>query len=187
VGTTKEVTMTDDKHNEPKTRRERLAAIAAEYTEEIHEPRTRSQLNATEPVSRFAAVTSEGSMESSHATNGNLIVADTPAELAECLRQEAGEGWLAHGRAWDLDAPWHLWGNLPISYRVLVGEEITRPVQVVSVEGREDGIYLFDDLVDAEAFQKAVRHWGGEAELSEEPVHDNHAADRLIDAERERH
>jgi hypothetical protein len=70
---------------------------------------------------------------------------------------------------------------------VRVGEECTRPVQVVRVEGREDGVYLFDDLVDAEAFQEAVRRWGGEAEISEEPVHDNHAADRLIDAERERH
>jgi hypothetical protein len=175
-----------EQSSEPQTRRERLGAIAAEYTEEIHESRTRAQLGATEPVSRFAAVTSEGSMESSHATNGNLIVADTPAELAECLRQEAGEGWLAHGRAWDLDAPWEVWGNLPISYGAQVGEEITRPVQVVSVESREDGIYLFDDPVDAEAFQKAVRRHGGEAELSEEPVHDNRAADRLIDAERGR-
>jgi hypothetical protein len=176
-----------DQSSEPQTRRERLVAIAAAYTEEIHEARTRSQLGAAEPVSRFASVTSEGGVESSHATNGNLIVADTPAQLAECLRQEAGEGWLAHGRAWDLDAPWHLWGNLPIAYRVQVGEEITRPVQVVSVEGREDGIHLFDDLVDAEAFQRAVRRWGGEADLAEEPVHDNHAADRLIDAERSRH
>jgi hypothetical protein len=175
-----------EQRSEPQTRRERLAAIAAEYTEEIHRSRTRSQLGVTEPVSRFAAVTSEGGVESSHAYNGNLIVADTPAELSECLRQEAGEGWLAHGRAWDLDVPWDLWGNLPISYRVQVGEEITRPLQVVSVEGREDGVYLFDDLVDAEAFQKAVRRWGGEADLTEEPVHDNHAADRLIDAERRR-
>lgn len=173
--------------NEPQTRRERLAAIGAEYTEEIHEPRTRSQLLGTEQVSRFAAVTSEGSMESNHSDNGNLIVADTPAELAECLRQEAGEGWLAHGRAWDLDAPWHLWGNLPVAYRVQVGEEITRPVQVVSVAGREDGVYLFDDLVDAEAFQEVVRRHGVEADLTEEPVRDNQAADRLIDAERERH
>jgi len=120
-----------DRSPEPQTRRERLAAIAAEYTEEIHEP----------------------------------------------------EGWLAHGRAWDLDAPWHSWGTLPISFAVRVGEDCTRPVQVVQVEGREDGIYLFDDLVDAEAFQEVVRRWGGEADLSEEPVHDNHAADRLIDAE----
>jgi hypothetical protein len=170
------VTTAERHDNEPKTRRERLAAIGAEYTEEIHEPRTRSQLGGAEPVSRFAAVTSEGSMESSHAYNGNLIVADTPAELAECLRQEAGEGWLAHGRAWDLDVPWEVWGNLPVAYRVQVGEE-----------GREDGIYLFDDLVDAEAFQKIVRHWGGEADLTEKPVHDNHASDRLIDAERARH
>jgi hypothetical protein len=169
--------------NEPQTRRERLAAIAAEYTEEIHETRTKAQLDGPEPVSRFAAVTSEGGVESSHASNGNLIVADTPAALAECLRQEAGEGWLAHGRAWDLDAPWHLWGTLPVAYRVQVGDEITRPVQMVSVEGREDGIYLFDDLIDAEAFQEVVRRRGAEADLTEKPIHDNHAADRLIDAE----
>jgi hypothetical protein len=175
-----------EQSSEPQTRRERLAAIAAEYTEEIHEPRTRAQLDGTEQVSRLAAVTSEGSMESSHADNGNLIVADTPAELAECLRQEAGEGWLAHGRAWDFDAPFHLWGNLEVSYSVRVGEECTRPVQMVSVEGREDGVYPFDDLVDAEAFQEVVRRWGGEADLTEKPIHDNHAADRLIDAERDR-
>jgi hypothetical protein len=176
--------MTDTNDNEPTTRRERLAGIAAEYTEEIHEPRTKAQLDGAEQVSRLAAVTSEGSIESSRASNGNLIVAETPSELSERLRQEAGEGWLAHGRAWDLDAPWDSWGSLPVSFAVRVGEDCTRPVQVVSVEGREDGIYLFDDLLDAEAFQEAVRHRGGEAELSEEPVHDAHAADRLVDAER---
>jgi hypothetical protein len=177
-------TQTSHSEPEPGTRRERLAAIAEEYTEEIHEPRTQAQLDGAEPVSRLAAVTSEGSVESSRASNGNLIVADTPAQLAERLRGEAGEGWLAHGRAWDLDAPWHSWGTLPISFVVRVGEECTRPVQVVQLEGRGDGIYLFDELLDAEAFQEAVRHRGGEAAISEEPVHDSHAADRLIDAER---
>jgi hypothetical protein len=54
--------------NEPQTRRERLAAIAAEYTEEIHEPRTKAQLDGTQPVFRFATVTSEGSPESSYAS-----------------------------------------------------------------------------------------------------------------------
>jgi hypothetical protein len=173
-----------DQSSEPKTRRERLAAIATEYTEEIHEPRTKAQLDGAEPVSPLAAVTSDGSIESNRASNGNLIVADTPSELAERLRGEAGEGWLAHGRAWDLDAPWHLWGNLPVSFAVRVGEEWTRPIHVVSVEGREDGLYLFDDLLDAETFVKAVRQWGGEAAISEEPVNDNRAGDRLIDAER---
>jgi hypothetical protein len=176
--------MTDTNDNEPTTRRERLAAIAAEYTEEIHEPRTKVQLDGAGTVSRFAAVTSEGSPESSYASNGNLIVAETASDLAERLRGEAGEGWLAHGRAWDLDVPWHSWGNLPVSFAVRVGEDCTRPVGVVRVEGREDGIYLFDDLLDAEAFQEAVRHRGGEALVSEEPVYDAHAADRLIDAER---
>lgn len=91
---------------------------------------------------------------------------------------------MAHGRAWDLDAPWHSWGNLPLSFAVRVGEECVRPIQVVSVIGRKDGIYLFDDPLDAETFVGAVRHHGGTAEISEEPVHDAHAADRLIDAER---
>jgi hypothetical protein len=100
---------------EPKTRRDRLAALAVEYAEEIHDTRTRHQRAGLEPVSRFAAVTSEGSAESSYASDGNLIVADTTARLAELLRQECGEGWLAHGRVWDLDAPWHLRGNLEIS------------------------------------------------------------------------
>jgi hypothetical protein len=168
---------------EPKTRRERLAAIAAEYTEEIYDPKTKAQLAGPEPVSRLAAVTSEGSIESSYSSDGDLIVADTATELAERLRRLAGEGWLAHGRAWDLDAPWHLWGNLPVSVTVRVGEDVTRPIQVVSVEGREDGIDLFDDLVDAEAFQEVVRRSGGEAALSQEPVRDHRAADRLIDAE----
>jgi hypothetical protein len=106
---------------EPKTRRERLAATAAEYTEEIHEQRTRRQLAASEAVSRFAAVTSEGSPESTYAQNGNLIVADTVEALAELVRQECDEGWLAHGRVWDLDGPWNLWGNLAGAYLVQVG------------------------------------------------------------------
>jgi hypothetical protein len=67
---------------------------------------------------------------------------------------------------------------------VRVGEESTRPVQAVAVKGREGGVYLFDDLLDAEAFQEAVRHRGGEAAISEEPIRDAHSADRLIDAER---
>jgi hypothetical protein len=177
-------TETSHGEQEPGTRGERLAAIAEEYTEEIHEPHTKAQLDGAERVSRFAAVTSEGSVESSYASNGNLIVADTLSELAERLRQEAGEGWLVHGRAWDLDVPWHSWGTLPVSFAVRVGEESTRPVQVVAIKGREDGVCLFDDLLDAEAFQEAVRHRGGEAAISEEPIHDAHSADRLIDAER---
>jgi hypothetical protein len=170
--------------NEPKTRRERLAAIAEEYTEDIHDTRTRHQRAGVEPVSRFAAVTSEGSAESSYAANGNLIVADSTARLAEQLRQECGEGWLAHGRVWDLDAPFHSWGNLEISYSVRVGEDAARPVYLISVSGREDGIYAFEDLLDAEAFQKIARLRGGEATLSEELIRDHRAADQLIDAER---
>jgi hypothetical protein len=175
--------MSRAKDNEPKTRRGRLAAIASEYTEEIHDSGTAAELAGARPVSRYAAVTSEGSPESGYASNGNLIVAERPAELAEQLRQECGEGWLAHGRVWDLDAPWNLWGNLEVAYSVRIGEDEVRSVHLVTVEGREDGTYLFDDLVDAEAFQEMVRHRGGEARLTEEPIHDHRGADGLIDAE----
>jgi hypothetical protein len=172
-----------DSKQEPLTRRERLAAIAEEYTEEIHDPRTRRQLGGNEPIFRFAAVTSEGSPESSHASNGNLLLADSTGALAELLRQECGEGWIAHGRVWDLDSPWHLWGNLEVAYSVEIGEECARHAHTVVVEGREHGVFLFDDLVDAEAFREKVRIGGGKAELSEEPINSHREADRLIDAE----
>jgi hypothetical protein len=170
----------NDQGNEPRTRRERLTAIAADYTEEIHDPRTEKQLAGAEPVSRFAAVTSEGSIESGHASNGNLIVADEAPELAELLRRECGEGWLAHGRAWDLDAPFDLWGNLEVGYRVCVGEDCARPVHAVRVHVRRPGLYL----LDAEAFLKAVHRQGAGAELTQEAVLDHRGADRLIDEQR---
>jgi hypothetical protein len=106
--------------NESQTRGEGLAAIAEEYTEEIHDPKAERQLSGAEPVSRYATVTSEGSPESSYASNGNLIVADTPGELAQRLRHEAGEGWLAHGRTWDLEADWSRDGNLDYGYAAYV-------------------------------------------------------------------
>jgi hypothetical protein len=176
----------NDQPTEPKTRRARLAAIAAEYTEQIHDSRTAGQLADAGPVSRFAAVTSEGSPESSYASNGNLLVADSTAALAELLRQECGEGWLAHGRVWDLDVPFHLWGNLEVAYSVRVGEDATSPVHVVAVEFREDGVYAFSDPADADAFLQAVRLHGGRAVLSEEPIHDHRSAERLVDAGRSR-
>jgi hypothetical protein len=171
---------------EPKTRRERLVEIAIEYTEETHDARTRRQLAGEEPVSRYAAVTSEGSPESSYSANGNLLVADTPEALAEVLRQECGEGWLVHGRVWDLDAPWHSWGNLEVAYSVSVGDGYRPPLHMVEVEGREDGTYLFEDLLDAETFVKTIRRHGDEASLRTAALHDHRGAERLIDAERER-
>jgi hypothetical protein len=177
--------MTGSTNNKPQTRRERLAAIAEEYTEEIHESRTRSQLGGLAPASRFAAVTSEGSIESSYASNGNLIVADSEPELAERLRQEAGEGWLAHGRVWDLDARFDLRANFDVSYAVRVGEDRGQWVHLVEVEGGEEGIHLFDRLLDAEAFQEVIRGHGGEAELRRKPVNDQRSAGLLIAAERE--
>ena len=175
--------MAEDQGKEPQTRGERLAAIAEEYTEEIREPDTREQLDGHRPANRFAAVTSEGSPESSYASNGNLIVARSSNALAEKLRQECGEGRLTHGRAWDLDAPWHTWGNLEVSYSVRVGEDATPPIHLVTVEGRQDGTYLFEDLLDAETFAEVARRGGRAVRLSEKSLHDHRAADRLIDAE----
>jgi hypothetical protein len=172
---------------EPLSRRERLAAIAEIYVEEVYEPRTAAQLTGPESVSRFAAITSEGSIESSRARDGNLIVADSPAELAERLRQEAEEGWLAHGRVWDLDLPWRSWGTLSVSVAMSVGAEPTRRVQVVVVEGRQDGIYVFDEAADVGAFREAIRRGGEEVTLSEQPVHGGRVVDRLTDVELRRH
>jgi hypothetical protein len=171
--------------SEPRTRHERLAAIAAEYTEEIHDPRAERQLSRLEPVSRYAAVTSEGSPDSSYASNGNLLIADSAGDLAVQLGGECGEGWLAHGRAWDLDAPWHSWGNLGVAYSVSVGDGYRSPVHCVSVEFREDGVYAFEDPADASAFLEVVRLHGGRAVLSELALQDHRGAERLIDAERE--
>jgi hypothetical protein len=175
---------TERPDDEPPARRERLADIAAENAEELHDRHAARQLAGLEPAARYAAVTSEGSPESSHAEHGRLIVADTSGALAERLGQECGRGRLAHGRAWDLDAPWHSWGNLEVAYSVAVGEEVVRPVHIVSVEFREDGIYAFEDPGDANAFLRAVRLHGGRAVLSEERVHDHRGAEALIDAER---
>ena len=93
-------------------RRDRLDAIADRFTEMIHDARAAGQLAGREPVSRYAAVTLEGSAESIYAANGNLLVADTTEELAGLLAREVGEGWPSHDRAWDLDGggtPWATW------------------------------------------------------------------------------
>jgi hypothetical protein len=103
-----------------RTRRSRLTAIAEEYTDEIHDPCAAQQLAGLEPTLRFAAVTSPGPSDSEEAWAGNLIVADSVEALAELLREECGEGWLAHGRVWDLDASWHPWGNLSVAYSVRI-------------------------------------------------------------------
>jgi hypothetical protein len=44
-------------------------------------------LNRLGPPSRFAAVTSEGSVESSHSSNGNVLVAYGEIGLTETVRQ----------------------------------------------------------------------------------------------------
>ncbi len=137
-----------------------------------------------DPVPRFAAVTSEGPPESSLTSTRRLILAVGRGELAEALHDEIEEGRLAHGRVWDLDGTWYPWGNIGLAYEVRIGEELTRPVHAVSVDGEDGGLYLFADRLDAEAFCRAVRRRDGAARVREEVLHDNHGADRLIDSER---
>jgi hypothetical protein len=166
------------------TRLQRLHQIADQHTEEIHDAEAREQLALDEPVCRYAAVTSEGSAESSYASNGNLLVFGSFAEMSELLAGEAAAGWLAHGRAWDLDTDWDPWGNLAVAYQVKVGRAGPEPVTVVEVDGRDDGIYLFVDQDDAQAFGEAVRRGGGSCSKWEEVVSDGESAQRLIEAER---
>jgi hypothetical protein len=58
-----------------------------------------------------------------------------------------------------------------------------RAIYGVFVPGREEGLYLFEDLHDAEDFAWAVRNHGDVAELSEELLYPYLGADELIDAE----
>jgi hypothetical protein len=112
----------------PDRRAERLAAIADQHTMETYDARAAAQLAGREPVSRWAIVTSEGSAESSFASNGNLLVADSPDELGDLIAKEVAEGWPTHGRVWDLDADWDPWGNLQVVHRVALaapGREAT--------------------------------------------------------------
>lgn len=169
-----------------KQRLERLKQIADEYTETVYDPEAREQLARREPTSRYAAVTSEGSAESSHASNGNLLVFGSRREMAEVLGGEAADGWLTHGHAWDLDADWQPWGNLEVHYEVEVGQRRTEPLIAVAVAGREDGLYLFAAGADADSFAEEVRAKGGSAQVSEVAVNDLAATRILIEAERQR-
>lgn len=135
-------------------------------------------------VPRFAALTSEGSPEQPPASAPSLVMAEERTGLAESLRAEIEDGRLAHGRIWDLDAPFYSWGNLAMAYEVRIGEEWVRPVHAVSVEGHEGGLYLFADQLDAQAFCRAVRRRDGQVQVTEEQLYDNSGADRLIDSQR---
>jgi len=63
------------------------------------------------------------------------------------------------------------------------GEGEVQAIYGVSVPGREEGLYLFVDLQDAEDFAWAVRDHGNVAELSEELLHPYLGAGELIEAE----
>lgn len=170
---------------QPHGRRERLSVVAKLYTEDRGQSHLNDVGGDAEPAPRFVAVISEGAPESSSTVGNRLLLSGTCEQLAELLRQECAEGWVAHGRVWDLDAPFDIWGNLGVSYRVRLGAECTRPVHKVRVKGRGGDIYLFDDPLDAEAFVGVLARQGRDAVISRHPVHDNRAADRLIDAERQ--
>jgi len=103
-------------------RLDRLRQIAEEHTEEISDAEARDQLAGIEPVAPLAAVTSEGSAESSFHSNGNLLVFGTKREMEQVLARGLLDGWVAHGRVWDLDREWDPWGNLTMSCTVQIGE-----------------------------------------------------------------
>ncbi|MGD9734956.1 MAG: hypothetical protein AB7V58_05010 [Solirubrobacterales bacterium] len=138
-------------------RRERLAAVADQHTEMIHDERTRAQLAGREPVSRWAAVTSEGTAESSLAANGNLLVADSVGDLAVLLAKEVAEGWLTHGRVWDLDGDWDPWGNLSVVHRVEPAGGEVRPLGAIVddiaaealILGDQGVLELIEEIIDA--------------------------------------
>jgi hypothetical protein len=180
-----EVGMNTDEARQ-RRRLERLKQIADEYTEAVYDPEAREQLAQREPASRYATVTSEGSAESSHASNGNLLVFGSLREMAEVLGGEATEGWLTHGHAWDLDAGWDPWGNLEVHYAVEVGQRQTEPLIAVTVAGREDGLHLFAASADADSFAEEVRQNGASAQVFEVAVNDLAATRILIEAERQR-
>jgi hypothetical protein len=104
------------------TRLDRLHQIAEEHTLETYDAETRDQLAANEPVALYAAVTSEGTAQSSYSSNGNLRVFGTKAEMEAVLAAELLEGWVAHGRIWNLDSEWNSWGNLELICIVQVRE-----------------------------------------------------------------
>jgi hypothetical protein len=168
------------------TRRSRLTEIAATYTDEIYDDRAAAQLVGMESVFRFAAVTTAGPSDSGDASSGNLIVAESEDELAELLRAECGEGWIAHGRVWDLDAAWDSWGNLRATYSVRVGEGLPPSIYLVQVEGRKDGLFLFNRHSDAELFATAVGDHSNETRLRERPLIDTAGARKLVELERKR-
>jgi hypothetical protein len=103
-------------------RLKRLRQIAEEHTEDIYDAEARDQLAGIEPVAPLAAVTSEGSAESSFHSNGNLLVFGTKGDMEKVLARELLDGWVAHGRVWDLDREWDPWGNLTMSCTVQIGE-----------------------------------------------------------------
>jgi hypothetical protein len=108
--------------DQQETRLRRLRQIAAEHTEEIYDAETHDQLAGAEPVAPFAAVTSEGSADSSFHRNGHLLMFGTRSQMEKTLAEAAADGWISHGRVWNLDADWDSWGNLDLTYTVRVRE-----------------------------------------------------------------
>lgn len=175
------------KKDTPARRLGRLRQIAEEYTEEIYDAEATDELAGREPVAPLAAVTSEGSPESSHYGNGNLIISGSAEEMADRLEGELSEGWISSGRVWDLRADEFdiCGGNVPITVSVCLGEgHPAAEVYTAQVEGREDGLYVFSHPGCRNAFATAVESEGRRRCIREaEPVNDEAATKRLIAAE----
>jgi hypothetical protein len=164
-------------------RHERLVAIIQEHACSIWDRRTAHGFLAPSNLTpRFAAATSATAPDPSRPTGSSrLIVADSVTVLARLLDRERDEGRLAYGRVWDLDATWDLLGNLDARYSERVEAESS--VFGVTVPGRDEGLYLFEEHHDAEDFAQAVRRHGEVALLSEELLFHRRGADALIVAE----
>lgn len=73
-------------------RRERLAELV-EQCEGIYSEAVTEALEPGADVPRFAMMTSEGSTESTYATNPNLTIWDDLDAMARAAAAEAEEGW----------------------------------------------------------------------------------------------
>lgn len=58
-------------------------------------------------------------------------------------------------------------------------------VYCFTVEGRNDGVYVFADMDDRNRFERAVREAGGDGHAHEEPINAHAGAAELIAAELE--
>lgn len=82
-------------------RRERLNQIADARTESIYSERAATACQSG-PVPRYAMVTTEGTMDSSYASNGDLTVYESLDDLSEAAAGQIEDDWTPKAM-YDLD------------------------------------------------------------------------------------